>query len=275
MRLFPPYLFSKGQSGEIYSKSITRVPQISIIKHQSHVASREESPRSISLSLSSFSSLESIPGRRLESHQDPGATGGRRGGVFDLAGRSCKHALLEDVAAGGQFSSSIQADLGHGAAVDQLTGVIVLGGVLAAHHALLLGQGDVLIELLARVLLLPAPDGERFRHQRRSRYERHLLPREVVLLLGFRLQICARQHHEASEPLNINRGDYQCYSEFFEFFFFFFSDPQSESILGSRKVLVSFCLKTVPPRFVEDGCSPRSLWASTPLFHYCHACSLC
>lgn len=152
---------------------------------------------SFPLSLSSFSSLESIPGRRLESHQDPGATGGRRGGMFDFAGRSCEHALLEDVAAGGQFSSGIQTDFGHGTAVDQLTGVVVLGGVLAAHHALLLRQGNVLIEFLARILLLAAPDGERFRYQRRSRYEWHLLPREVVLLLGFRLQICARHKRSA------------------------------------------------------------------------------
>lgn len=99
-------------------------------------------PISLSLSLSlspSFrTSLESIPGRRLESHQDPGATGSGRDDMFDFARRPCKYALFEDVAAGGQFSSGIQTDLRHGTAVDQLAGMIVLGGVLAAHHALLL-----------------------------------------------------------------------------------------------------------------------------------------
>lgn len=267
MRLFPPCLFIARDKADNHLFK-EHLPQISLTSMAPCFSRRE------SLFLFLFFLLESIPGRRLEGHQDPGATGGGRGGMFDLAGRSCKHALLEDVAAGGQFSSGIQTDLGHGTAVDQLTGVIVLGGVLAAHHALLLRQGGVLIELLARVLLLAAPDGERFRHQRRSRYERHLLPREVVLLLGFRLQICARQHHEASEPLNINRGDYQLFKTHSSSF-----SRSTErihfGIAQSLGVFFFLFLKIVPPRFAEDSCSPRSLWASTPLFHYCHACSLC
>lgn len=59
------------------------------------------------LSCSYLSSLESVPGRRLESHQDLGVAASRCVGMLDLARRSREYALFEDVAADGQFGGSV------------------------------------------------------------------------------------------------------------------------------------------------------------------------
>lgn len=84
---------------------------------------------------------------------------------------------------GGQLGRRVQADLRYRPAIHQLPLVLLFCWILAAHDALLVLQGDVLVEFLLRILFLTTPNGERVRYQGWPRNERYLVPGEVVLLL--------------------------------------------------------------------------------------------
>lgn len=127
--------------------------------------------------------LETVPRWRLQGYENFGPSCGRHYDVSRLSWLPRQDAGLEDVSARCELGSCVQTDFRHGATLDQLPGVIVLCDVLTTNLAIPLPDGRVLIELLLGVLLLPAPDRKRFRHQRRPRNEWHLLPWKRVLPL--------------------------------------------------------------------------------------------
>ena len=112
----------------------------------------------------------------MQSHENLGPAAGWCRGVAVLSGLARQNAVLEYVAALRELGRGVEADLRHGATLDQLPRVIILGDVLAAHLALLVLKRDVLVELLLRVLTLAAPDGEGIGDLRGPGYQWHLVP---------------------------------------------------------------------------------------------------